>query len=173
MGGNYFPKKCNFWYFLPYFLQFLPLNLQIFAIFPKKMLILTIFSQKKCNFEKFSTSESEIYGESFSLNKNSLRTKFFWRNIHLCHLVIEINFLQSITCWCQWGWKIVPMFTVPHLRQHQHLWVRGSLHCGKECSPLSQWSRKQTQLHWPSSWRPRGIKISRHSEHVEYFLELT
>ena len=89
------------------------------------------------------------------------------------HLVIKINFLQSITCWCQWGWEIVSMFTVPYLRQHQHLWVRGSLHCGKECSPLSQWSRKQTQLHWPSSWRPRGIKISRHSEHVECFLELT
>ena len=30
------------------------------------MLILAFFFQKKCNFEKFSTSESEKYGETFS-----------------------------------------------------------------------------------------------------------
>ena len=71
-GGKLTTKSANFDTFYPIFFQFLPLNLQFFPL-----LILKIFP-KKCNFEKFSTSESEKYGESFSqffrrLGKKSIR----------------------------------------------------------------------------------------------------
>ena len=72
VGSNFNPKKCKFWYFLPYFFnfylqicqfwQFIAKKVQILTIFPKKV-NLDIFSQKKCNFEKFSTTESAKCGK--------------------------------------------------------------------------------------------------------------
>jgi len=57
VGAILTPKSANFDTFYPVF--------SILTIFPQKMLILTIFSQKNCNFGQFSTSESEKYGEIF------------------------------------------------------------------------------------------------------------
>ena len=58
------------------FFQFLPLNLQIFAIYTQKSASFDECYQKyanfdnffpqKCNFGQFSTSENEKYGEIFS-----------------------------------------------------------------------------------------------------------
>ena len=65
-GAILITKSAKFDNFYPIFFQFLPLNMQIFAIFPQKNANLDNFFQKKCKFEKFSTSESEKYGETFS-----------------------------------------------------------------------------------------------------------
>ena len=78
------PKSAKFDTFFPIFFQILPLNLQIFAIFPPKYANLDNFFPTKCNFEKFSTSESQKYGESFSQFFGDWgNNNFFWHNIHL------------------------------------------------------------------------------------------
>ena len=62
---------------------FLFLHLNFCNVYPQKVQILTIFSKKRCNFEQFSTSESDKYGEIISLA---------WE---------KIDFLQNINLWRQ------------------------------------------------------------------------
>ena len=61
------------------------------------MLILKKNFPKKCHFEKFSTSESEKYGEIFSQFFAGQGKNDFWQNIHLCYInpnptpIIRVN----------------------------------------------------------------------------------
>ena len=59
------------------------------------MLILTIFFPKKCNFEKFSTSESEKYGEIFSqfFCRQGKKSFFFGRIF-----TYECTFIDYVYC---------------------------------------------------------------------------
>ena len=81
-------KNAIFW--------FLPLNLHFFCNFPPKMLILTIFFPKKCTFEKFSTSESEKYGEIFLPTKEEIK--------FLSRIFTYDKYLSKLTIWpINWG----------------------------------------------------------------------
>ena len=67
-GGNFNPKKGKFWYILPYKIQFLPLNLQIFAIFPQENANLDNLFLKKVPFWTiFHLWKWKIWGYFFTI----------------------------------------------------------------------------------------------------------
>ena len=62
------------------FFQFLPLNLKIFAIFPQKMLILTIFSQRSAISKNFPLLKVKIWGKFFTIfSLTGENINFFYR----------------------------------------------------------------------------------------------
>jgi len=63
LGGNFFPKKCNFYPKIN--LQFIPKKVQILTNFPPKNAIFENFL-KKCNIGQFTNAETKKYGEIFS-----------------------------------------------------------------------------------------------------------
>ena len=78
--GKLFPQNVQILILFTLFFQFLPLNLQIFCNFSPKIAHFYNFFPKECNFEKFSTSVSKKYGESFSqFFHNCGKSQFFCR----------------------------------------------------------------------------------------------
>ena len=114
-GGNFNPKKGKFWYILPYKIQFLPLNLQIFAVYIQKSANFDIFSQISAILDNFPLLKVKNMGKFFhNFVTGRGKNRFLWQNIHLClcfhcecYVWLGVNIQLSTEYWFDYSLNLI------------------------------------------------------------------